>query len=371
MIGIVGANVGLFRRRSATGDRARGPGSSRGASLGPAQALDAGSGFTFVESLEFWPELDEQGRSFAMRGAYPGNEQGAVKGEWGEFLEITAPVLCFQVDRRARIACWACNLRFEGGEVHDLHWVGAGGTGQLTLAGSPIGTDQSPDGSTIAHLSWVEGHAILNLVAAGSGRTTQLVTFGRDEVLGSESVRWSPDSRLVLISGSPMRAALLVDVATGSRVRLPWVGQASWWTGRSASSLLLLETREETTLLSRVDLAAASIEPIGAVHAPADLPRHGEGLGLFDLEVAVDGRRFVGQTVFGAASTLAAPVGGRTKWVQGVLPLTPDDGPARVERWSALWCWQDTPSLELAQRDVRVTERRTAGDVEVHPSILA
>lgn len=361
----------MFRRRSTTGDRARRPGTLRAASLGPAQGVDAGSSFTFVESLEFWPELDDQGRSFATRGAYPGNEQGAVRGEWGEVLESAELLLRFQVDRQAQVASWASNVRFEGGEVHDLHWVGEGGTGRLTLAGGPLGIDRSPDGSSIAHLAWVEGHAILNLVAAGSGRCTQLLAFERDELPGSASVRWSPDSRLVLISRSPGRPSLLVDVATGRQAPLPWVGQASWWTGRSPSSLLLLETREEATWLSRVDLATASVEPIGAVHVPDDLPRHGGGVLLFDLEVTADGRSFVGQTVFGAASLLGAPVGGRTKWVQGTLPLTADDGPARVERWSALWCWQDTPSLELVQKDVRVTERRTADEVEVHPSILA
>lgn len=362
--------MGLFRRRAAAGDRSGLRRSPRGASLGPAAALDAGSNFTFVESLEFWPELDDQLLSFATRGAYPGSEQGTARGEWGEVLENTGPVRRFQVDRQGRIACWAGNLRFEGAEVHDLHWVGAGGSGQLTLAGSPVGVDQSPDGRAIAHLAWVDGRATLSLVESRSGRCTELASFGREQITGSESVRWSPDSRLALISGSPMRPSLLVDIASGHQAALPWSGQASWWTGCSASSLLLLETREDATLLSRADLAAATVEPMGELCGPAELPRHGDGLHVFDLDVAPDGRRFVGRTVFGAASILGAPVGGRMKWVQGSLPLTSDDGPARVERWSALWCWQDTPSLELDHHDVRVTERRTADAVEVHSTIL-
>lgn len=359
---------GWLRRLTERGDRARRSGQPT--DLGPAAHLDPGSRFSFVESLEFWPELDDDLASFTARPTYPGNDQGTVRGEWGEFIEGLGLVTAFHLDRHAGTATWAGDLRYEGQEVHDLHWAGSVGSGRATLAGSPLGVDRSPDGRSIAHLSWVDGKGKLTVIDARSGTMVELAAFDRDQISGSETVRWSPDSRLVLVTGNTARPSLLLDVATARLIQLPRAGQSAWWPAKTSSSLLLAELPGTDTVLSHLDLATGEVEPIGQLRAPEGLPRHQDGVLAFDLEIAADGSRFVARTFFGSASYLGVPVGGRTKWVEGSLPLTPDAGPPTIERWSAAWNWQDVPALELVHKDVRWTERLTTPEIDIHPSLL-
>ena len=350
--------MGLFRRR----------GKSRPA---PQPRI---ARFTFVERLEFWDGIEQDHAATATaRMAYPASELGTARGELGDWLtQDDRVVKTFQWDRGCDLTVWSGNTRWMDGEVHDLSWSGTPGLQTLTLPGSPLSVDASPDGRRVAHLSWVEGGAVLSLFDNRSGSVQASWSFDRNDLPGgSESVRWSPDSRLILISRSTNRSPLLLDVAGSTRVELPWVGGASWWPGRSPGSILLYESRDDTSYFSWADLETGDFGPLGSCEYPAEMPRHNDSRNVFDLDVSPDGRTFAGFAFFGVASMYDEPsAGGRGKWIAGTLPLTADDSPPRIERWSPEICWQGVRSLELDHSNVRFDGRHRTGSITLHASLL-
>ena len=332
------------------------------------------SRFTYIERLEYWDQIDQDPSETATaRMAYPGSEWGTARGELGDWLSQDDRALkTFQVDRGCDLTVWSGNTRWMDGEVHDLSWSGTPGHQTLTLPGSPLSVDASPDGRRVAHLSWVEGAAVLTLMDTRSGSVQVSWSFDRNELPGgSESVRWSPDSRLILVSRSTNRPPLLMDVAASMRVELPWVGGASWWPGRSPGSILLYESRDDASYFSWADLETGEGDALGSCDYPVEMPRHNDSRHVFDLDVGPDGRTFAGFAFFGVASTYNEPsAGGRGKWIAGTIPLESGDSPPRIERWSPEICWQGIRSLELDHGNVRFDRRHRTGPINLHTSLL-
>lgn len=52
--------------------------------VGPFAELSKHSRFAYIEKLEFWPELDDDGRAWTSRESYPGDPSGCIRGESGE-----------------------------------------------------------------------------------------------------------------------------------------------------------------------------------------------------------------------------------------------------------------------------------------------
>ena len=48
--------------------------------VGPFAELSKHSRFAYIEKLEFWPELDDDGRAWTSRESYPGDPSGCIRG---------------------------------------------------------------------------------------------------------------------------------------------------------------------------------------------------------------------------------------------------------------------------------------------------
>ncbi len=138
--------------------------------VGPFAELSKHSRFAYIEKLEFWPELDDDGRAWTSRESYPGDPSGCIRGESGE--RVTLPVTPGRIsfDRATGYSLWVDEVRWDGAEYHEVNWIGSSGAGSTRLAGSPVGSDLSPDGQWIAHMTWENGADLFRISTATGQR---------------------------------------------------------------------------------------------------------------------------------------------------------------------------------------------------------
>ena len=58
--------------------------------VGPFAELSKHSRFAYIEKLEFWPELDDDGRAWTSRESYPGDPSGCIRGAVS-YTHLTLP----------------------------------------------------------------------------------------------------------------------------------------------------------------------------------------------------------------------------------------------------------------------------------------
>lgn len=340
--------------------------------VGPFAELSKHSRFAYIEKLEFWPELDDDGRAWTSRESYPGDPSGCIRGESGE--RVTLPVTPGRIsfDRATGYSLWVDEVRWDGAEYHEVNWIGSSGAGSTRLAGSPVGSDLSPDGQWIAHMTWENG-ADLFRISTATGEVHHYSHFDSG-ITGGEPLHWSPDSSYVLISrGGNDHKSWILNSQTGTIGELPRTGMAAWWPARGPSSVLITHSDGGPSTMVAADLATLDMEVIGDVGYPDQLPRHDGSTFVHAATVSPDGSTFLALAFFGSHSITGVErgikLGGRAKWVTGALPVAGDSNPPAITAWSPDWCWFGVPALELDQRKPTWLEQPSSEPIYIHTSM--